>query len=142
MLLKTFMNQQEIVRMPMITIQPPYADLIATGHKITENRNHLHPWQRLSGKWIGIHSGKSRAWMRTAGEIPDIPLHFGGVVAVARLFAVETLLAVASDDRFADWKHHSHTHGPICLLLKDVQPIEFLPMQGYQGVWYVEGSLL
>lgn len=133
---------RDLDRLPAITIQPPYADLIARGFKTVENRARDFPWRSAIGKDIAIHSGKSRSWLATDEyhQIPHDELRFGGIVAVARLLDVRSLWEVWHIQDLAAFRTE-HAIGLWCLLLEEVRPVRFVPCGGFQGLWYVNDQL-
>ena len=114
--------------MKALTICQPYAELIARGEKVIENRS----WPSAYRGPLAIHAGKSRDWL---DEDDDPSAYvFGAVVATARLVdcvRVENLPAHLIDNE--------HANGPWCWLLTDVSRLPNpVPARGAQGLWDVE----
>lgn len=116
--------------MTALTVCQPYADLIARGQKVIENRTWPAP-RRLIGQRVAIHAGKSRSWLRPQ-DIADNPrMVFGAVVATARLAAC-THWNELREPRRSD----PHANGPWCWILEDVERLEVpVPATGRQGLW-------
>lgn len=131
----------------VITIRQPYAELIARGEKLCENRT----WPTNYRGRLLIHSGTSRMFdgfsvevmaPRFGLEVKD--LDFGAVVAVAELAACIPLEVIKAGRLPADMKwigRHKHCHGPYCWILKNVQrlPVPVL-VKGQQGIWSLKGN--
>lgn len=130
-----------------LTISQPFASLIASGEKWVENRS----WETKHRGPLVIHAGKGTQYL-TKAELAEYP--HGGVVAYAELVACVELAPVklhaaaafhtlrASGINPVELLKHDHTEGPWCWVLKDVQPVEFVPCVGKQGLWeYAEGPL-
>lgn len=125
--------------MKALTICQPYAELIARGDKLIENRTWYTPYRGC----LAIHAGKSRDWLgyddeeaaRYAVDVKSIV--FGAVVAVVDLVdcvRVEELPHLLST--------HEHAHGPWCLVLKNVRRLaEPIRYRGAQGLWDCELTL-
>lgn len=71
-----------------LSIQQPWAWLIASGHKDVENR----PWATRIRGWVGIHAGKAfdrEGYDFVRREFPQIPLpeafDAGGIVGRVRI---------------------------------------------------------
>lgn len=120
--------------MKALTICQPYAELIARGEKLIENRAWSTPYRGL----LAIHAGKSREWLDhdDLTEYPDMV--FGAVIAIATLADCIHLRGVPNelpeawvyDPRYAD-----HANGPWCWVLADVRRIRPMPCNGSQGLW-------
>ncbi len=124
--------------MKALTICQPYAELIAKGEKVIENRN----WATNYRGPLAIHAGKSRSWLSDDDhpkanygiDITAIP--FGAVVAIARLRG-----CVRIQDLPLDLRGHGHAEGPWCWILVDVRRIAPVFERGAQGLWeWVERS--
>jgi len=123
--------------MKALTICQPYAELIACGEKLVENRT----WPTAYRGPLLIHAGKSRAWMDEDDEdekrrYADVP--FGAVVAVADLIdcvRVERLPTHLRD--------HPHAHGPWCWVLATVRRVPSpISCRGAQGLWVPDADIL
>lgn len=116
--------------MKAITICQPYAELIASGEKVIENRT----WQTFYRGPLAIHAGKSKAWL---GEDDDpAAFVFGAVVAVVQLTDCVRVDALPSHLR-----ENEHANGPWCWLLADakrVKPSD--PARGSLGLWDIEDT--
>ncbi len=112
--------------MKALTICQPYAELIARGEKVIENRT----WPTSYRGHLAIHAGKSRAWLMGDPFEPR-GMAFGAVVAIARLAD-----CVKVEDLPAPLCYHEHAHGPWCWVLEDVTRFpEPIPARGAQGLW-------
>jgi hypothetical protein len=115
-----------------LTICQPYAELIARGEKVIENRT----WATDYRGPLAIHAGKSREWLdhddhpkaNYGIDVKAIP--FGAVVAVARLRGCCRI-----EDLPLELRGTEHANGPWCWLLVDVQRIDPVPYRGAQGLW-------
>jgi hypothetical protein len=112
--------------MKAITICQPYAEFIALGEKVVENRT----WPTKYRGPIAIHAGKSRAWL-DGDEDPDLDLVFGAVIATATLVD-----CVRREQLPAHLREHRHAYGPWCWVLADICRLdEPVPARGAQGLW-------
>ena len=113
--------------MKALTICQPYAELIARGEKIIENRT----WPTSYRGPIAIHAGKSRSWLN-ADDLKQYPsMVFGAVIATARLID-----CVRYEHLGAHLINDKHANGPWCWLLADVIRVD--PPQtinGALGLW-------
>lgn len=127
-----------------ITIQQPYAHLIAAGEKFVENRT----WARgrHSWGWIGIHAGRSR---QRDGECREFGLHpddlvYGCIVAVARIaivIHVDEIEGLINQDRESwGWlRTHKHVEGPFCWVFDRINPLDKpIAMSGSRGIWEID----
>ncbi len=118
--------------MKALTICQPYAELIARGDKVIENRT----WPTNHRGVIAIHAGKSRAWLGDEDEeaalyavdVRAIP--FGAIVATARIAGCYRV-----NNLPADLVDNEHANGPWCWVLRDVKRCEPYPIRGAQGLW-------
>lgn len=110
-----------------LTICQPYAELIAQGVKLVENRE----WPTHHRGLLAIHSGKSRDWLEEGDEARLPGMVFGAVVAVA------TLADCVPRSRLpAHLTDHEHAHGPWCWVLQDIVRLaEPIVVRGAQGLW-------
>jgi activating signal cointegrator 1 len=112
--------------MKAITICQPYAELIARGEKLIENRT----WPTSIRGRIAIHAGKSREWMSEDDEQRYPGMAFGAIVAYAYLYNCLRLEDVPLD------LQNEHANGPWCFLLRNVVRVECpIPARGAQGFW-------
>ena len=114
--------------MKALTICQPYADMIATGEKIIENRT--WPAQAaMIGQRIAIHAGKSRAWLMPEDRRPDRVC--GAVIATAVLVACHRV-----EDLAPDLASRDDANGPWCWLLGQVEVLPRpVPVNGALGLW-------
>lgn len=113
--------------MKALTICQPYADQIAKGEKIIENRT----WATDYRGPLAIHAGKSREWMDDDDleERPDMV--FGAVVATAELRG-----CIRVEDLPLEFRGRDDANGPWCWILRDVKPVKApIPACGAQGLW-------
>jgi ASCH domain len=121
--------------MKALTILQPWAEMIARGVKLVENRI----WQTKYRGPLVIHVGKSRQWLKSEDpaiwpvkygvELPsENELEFGAFIAVAKL--VDCVPIAEVDDRFAPW-----AFGPMCWVLENVRRIEPIYCPGAQQIW-------
>jgi hypothetical protein len=127
--------------MHCLTVCQPYAALIADGSKGIENRT----WSTRYRGPIGIHAGKSRAYLN---DYPyDKPMVFGALVAVVHLFScvhIERLEQFAERYPQVSWiVGHEHAEGPYCWILTDVHALLTpVPMNGAQSLWHCPDDVL
>lgn len=112
--------------MKALTICQPYAELIARGEKIVENRT----WPTRYRGPLLIHAGKSRSWMDPEDGQKYPGMTFGAVVAIATLSECTHYLDLAPE-----LQRHEHSSGPWCWVLSDVRRITPVPCNGSQGLW-------
>lgn len=118
--------------MKALTVCQPYAELIARGDKVIENRT----WATNYRGPLAIHAGKSRAWLDDDDhpkanyglDIASLP--FGAIVAVADLRG-----CVRIEDLPLEYRGSEHANGPWCWVLRDIRRIEPVPCRGAQGLW-------
>lgn len=113
--------------MKALTICQPYAELIARGVKLIENRT----WPTAYRGPLLILAGKSRDWL-CEGDDAEFPnMAFGAAVATAVLY---DCLPVADLPEYL--RGHEHADGPWCWLLRNVRRVPSpIPMRGAQGLW-------
>lgn len=119
-------------RVKALTVCQPYAELIARGEKLIENRT----WPTSYRGLLFIHAGKSREWMEPEDDEQYPGMAFGALVATARLVdcvRVERLPEVLTDN--------PHANGPWCWILTDVNRITPITFRGAQGLWDVPASV-
>ena len=119
--------------MKALTIIQPYAELIADGEKMVENRT----WYTNYRGPLAIHAGKSREGL--SGDPGEELLIFGAVVAIVDLTAclcLDRMGLVESWEAYSWVQRHSHTEGPFCWVLESVQRLEKpIAARGQQGLW-------
>lgn len=115
--------------MKAITIQQPYAELIARGEKVIENRK----WSTQYRGEIAIHASKSRELL-DPDDLRNYPeMAFGAVVATARLIDCVRVAKLP-----AHLVGNEHANGPWCLLLDNVRRLRTpVPMIGTLGVFTI-----
>ena len=128
--------------MKALTVCQPYADMIAAGEKIIENR----AWPTAYRGPLAIHAGKSRAWLEADDERERPEMAFGAVVAVAQLVACLPLMYPADGPNWPEAYRHLHTdehaNGPWCWILDEVVRIAPVPYRGAQGLWEIPAALV
>lgn len=126
--------------MKALTICQPYAELIARGDKLVENRT----WPTSYRGELLIHAGKGRKFL--GGDNYGIQIDsmdFGKVIAVASLAA-----CVQWPNRnlpsWLNWmSEHEHAEGPWCWVLNNVRRLqEPISYTGAQGIFNVPNELL
>ncbi len=114
-----------------LSIQQPWAWLIAQGHKDIENRT----WPTVYRGPVLIHAGKRLdpqteqiRWVvqRQFGILIPAALDLGGIVGIA---SVEDCVQQSASPWFS---------GPYGFVLKDARPLPFTPCRGLLG-FYVPG---
>lgn len=117
--------------MKALTICQPYAEMIAAGEKLIENRTWPTPYRGP----LAIHAGKSRDWLEADDEAERPGMAFGAVVAVAQL--VDCVRVDAVSERFLDeHDQRHHANGPWCWVLENVRRLPApIPYRGAQGLW-------
>lgn len=120
--------------MKCLTICQPYAELIASGQKLIENRT----WPTNYRGPLLIHAGKSRKWLCTYSPLPK-RMEFGAIVAVVRLVTCLPLKDVIHDDSLMhDVRYRHYVEGPYCWVLSDVRRLKVsIPYRGLQGLFSV-----
>lgn len=122
-----------------LTIQQPYASLIADGEKWVENRT----WTNIYRGQLMIHAGKKSRYI-TPKQLVNYTT--GAILAVATLvdiLHINTIRRLAKNEPdlefdgffIRDIVEHEHTEGPYCWLLKDVEKIEPVECFGKQSLW-------
>lgn len=117
--------------MKALTICQPYAELIARGEKIIENRTRWPSTYRRGP--LLIHAGKSREWFDFSELSEDETLRsdFGAIIAQATLVDV-----LPWDQLSTELQQHHHANGPMCLVLENVRRFERpIPYRGLQGLF-------
>lgn len=121
--------------MKALSIQQPWAWLIANGYKDVENRT----WRSAFCGPVLIHAGKKYspdaevAYTILADEAERIiprrhDLSYGGIVGVA-----EIITCVTNDEYDSPW-----LFGPFAFIFKHARPLPFLPCRGQLGFFDVE----
>lgn len=129
------MTPRETNKMKALTICQPYAELIARGEKVIENRT----WPTGYRGPLLIHAGKSRAWLSDDDhtkanygiDVAAVP--FGAVVAV-----VDLVDCVRVGQLPPSLAGNEHANGPWCWILANVRRVEPVVMRGAQGLWEAE----
>lgn len=125
--------------MKALTIHQPYAELIARGDKLVENRT----WQTRYRGSIAIHAGKSRDWLALgpSGEFDDVhdihinDMPMGEIVAVWSL--IDCVHIADLPRQHPSLAGHAHAHGPYCWVFDyNTAPVRAaVPARGKQGLW-------
>lgn len=114
-------------RIKALTICQPYADMIARGEKIIENRS----WPTSYRGPLAIHAGKSVAWLDPEDKVDRPWMAFGAIVATARLVD-----CVRVESLPPDLQARFDANGPYCWILDDVKPFSTpVPATGARGLW-------
>ena len=118
--------------MKAVTVCQPYAELIARGDKVIENRT----WPTSYRGPLLIHAGKSRDWLDDEDEYLMPNMAFGAVVATARLVACLDLRVKWWPPQWRHLRDNEHANGPWCWILEDVKRLpQPVSMRGAQGLW-------
>ena len=128
--------------MKTLTIQQPYATLIAEGEKWIENRT----WETSLRGPLLIHAGKGTAYLA-----PDeLAQHVtGAAIAIVEEIACYELelikrnalrapkeKALGTGRTWSQLARHKHAEGPVCWVLRNVIKLpEPIPMKGAQGLF-------
>ncbi len=119
---------------PALTICQPYAELIARGDKLVENR----VWATKHRGTLLIHAGKSRTWLERDGSDPP-RMDFGAIVAICEL--VECVRyrkdAGGKPPRGYEWlRDDRYAEGPWCWILENVRRLpKPVSCEGSQRFW-------
>lgn len=134
-----------------LTISQPFAHLIASGRKWTENRK----WYSNYEGWLAIHAGKGTQYM-TKQEASEKGYHVGAIVAVARMTACVNYHAACAHVDYHDeittresggldrlalsaLTRHEFSEGPFCFVLRDVTALpDPVPCNGALGFWTIK----
>ena len=123
-----------------LSIQEPYASLLATGRKHFETRSYPTNYRG----WIVIHAGK-----KTYPGYQDDPalmslcdgleLVSGAFIAVARLtdcipMTDAFIASLSASERAAGF----YSPGRYAWKIEDVTPIQQVPARGYLGLWKIQ----
>lgn len=128
--------------MKAITICQPFAELIARGEKLVENRT----WQTHYRGPLAIHAGLGKSWLANCpgfdvDEARQLPR--GVIVATCQLIDCLPIEALTTGLIKDCWSQSPHAHGPWCWLLAGVQPLEEpIPATGRQSLWQPSPALL
>lgn len=132
--------------MKTLTVQQPYASLIASGEKWIENRT----WYTNYRGPLAIHAAKSSKYIKSK-LLASYPT--GRIVAITNLVACveyEEILMRGNSigERFllipntlTTWKFamsHYYMEGPWCWILHKTEPLaveDMEPINGKQGLW-------
>ena len=132
------------MKIPIITLYPPWAIWVGLGWKTIETRTHPR-FRSLVGKTIGIHSAIK--WDETAIDAarPFLPneqifstqrmLRVGGAIRWTALVTAHRELNPLDNARALIDCTHVTRYG---LFLDEVKQIEVIPCRGKQGIWYHE----
>lgn len=123
---------------PALTICQPYAELIARGEKVVENR----VWDTKHRGPLLIHAGKSTAWLKSEPELPE-RMDFGAIVAICELVdsvhyrLMSTTQSLIRPPRGYEWlQDDRHACGPWCWILENVRRLpEPVRCDGNQRFW-------
>jgi hypothetical protein len=132
--------------MKALTIIQPYAELIAKGSKLVENREWFTPYRGQ----IAIHAGMGKRYdgysvdeMCQNYGVPMSDIVFGAVIAKAKIVAclhIDAINKLGPEHDFGWVKDHSHTHGTYCWILDEIKRIEPIYIKGALGLWEWDGS--
>ena len=119
-----------------LTVCQPYAELIARGDKLIENRT----WRTRYRGSLAIHAGQSRTWFDDEDEYLLPTMAFGAVVAVVDLVACLPFLYPADPYNWPKpWRilaENEHANGPWCWMLANARRLPRpIPCRGALGLW-------
>jgi len=128
--------------MKALTIQQPYAELIARGEKRVENRR----WYASYRGPLAIHAGKGRDYLdldplgvSDASGLLVRDMAFGAIVATCELVAcipIRDIRSLRFESRFPWLSDHWHAEGPFCFILENINRLpQSIPCKGAQGLW-------
>lgn len=132
--------------MKALTIQQPWASMIASGEKWVENRT----WRTNYRGPMAIHAGLGSKYLKKK-ELADYDT--GSVVAVAWLSASFNLSIAKSLDwsgsrqegcsyTFGEIIAHKYSEGPVCWVLEAVTKLSKpIPCKGAQGLWVLPAEI-
>ena len=112
--------------MKVLTVCQPYAEMIARGEKLIENRTWSTPYRGP----MAIHAGKSRSWLEYGDELDYPNMAFGAVIAIADLVACVPVWELPYEEQKS-----IHANGPWCWKLANVRRINPVLFRGAQGLW-------
>lgn len=137
------------MKIKALTIQQPYAELIAQGQKMVENRTWSTPYR---GPLL-IHAGKGMDYLTWTtgprGIEPETGLRagefkFGCLVARCILAGCVSSASIRRGDldQAYPWiRSHKYVEGPYCFILQNIERLPTpLPFRGAQGLWDVDWS--
>lgn len=133
--------------MKALTVCQPYAQLIALGIQMVENR----PWPTHYRGPLAIHAGKSPKWRDRDLEfrhgIEPEDMAFGAVVAVVELVCCLRIRDVrrCRVPLGLEWvRRHAFTSGPWCWVLgEEVRRLAApVPWRGERGLWELPDTAL
>jgi len=129
-------GQERVYRPAMraLTVLQPYAEQIASGRRVIENRTWFAPDWAI-GHRIAIHAGRSRRLV-LPGDPED--LVFGAIVATATLVGCWTRCTLlAGRVPHMRWViDRPDFEGPVCWILADVQRVmPPVPCRGHHRLW-------
>lgn len=134
------------------SVRQPWAWAIVHGGKRIENRRSSSPWRKAIGQSLWIHASGSMTpgeysealgFMRESGLTIRVPrmteLELGGIVGRAKLVAVMSVESaryhLRRDGCDAELRWAT---GPFCLILREVEPVEFVRCRGALGLFRPE----
>lgn len=121
--------------MKAITICQPFAELIARGEKLVENRK----WRTNYRGPLAIHAGLSTKWLGvwpaiSRDEARELPRGF--IVATCEVVGCLPLEEVPAE-------YYPHAFGPFCWILQNVQRLAApIPCKGKLSLWNPSQELL
>jgi hypothetical protein len=113
-----------------LTVCQPYAELIARGEKLVENRT----WPTRHRGPLAIHAGQSRSWLAPGDHLRYPHLVYGAIVCV-----VTVVDCVPVAQLPAALRDHPHAHGPWCWILADPRRLTSpIFKRGRQQIWRLD----
>jgi len=131
--------------MKALTIQQPWASMIASGEKWIENRT----WRTSYRGPLATHAGKGSKYL-TKRELAEFET--GAVVAVTWLSACVSLSEAQYQHRqqaeskigvsWSEIVNHKYAEGPFCWVLEAVAMLSKpIPCKGAQGLWVLPAEI-
>lgn len=114
-----------------LTISQPWANLVANGEKLIENRI----WETPHRGWLAIHAGSGAQYL-SRSQLQQYPTQ--KVLAIARLVGCWSREAIESESFLSIKMPESQrpfVEGPFCWFLEIVARVEPYPIPGKQGLW-------
>ena len=133
--------------MKVLSMQEPYATLIALGHKKIETRS----WKTTYRGEILIHASVSKKFLKSITNpevldlIKDIDLNYGMIICEAKLIDCVEMTKDYLEQIKKDKKENLlgiYEEGRYAWLLDEIKPLETkIPIKGKLGLWEYKNNL-